>query len=772
MLRYVCVVLRMHHAVSVFSPALRQIIAYGQTGSGKTYTMGSEAHTQTSEGLIPRFVQTLFTRLSEEGISFSLTASFLEVYAEEIYDLLHADRPTIPLREDADGQVVCSHLTQVSIPSPEDAIQVLQKGTLHRTTASTLMNHASSRSHAVFTLTLTTPSTTSRLTFVDLAGSERLKKTGASGDRAKEGISINQGLLALGNVIHALSTQESHVPYRQSKLTRLLQQALGGNSQTLFLACVSPAESNANESLSTLRYAQRARHIQNAPILNNVTENNDTMVRVLQSELLRTKFGLDPDNVVQRGHVPDEWLQRQDVQTYWTELQSMAGSFRLISTTEPVKPPPPLITNGSSPDTSSLATVHDDDSSVLLKVDPEKDMAILDQLLELQQRDHEFGEAQKRDSAELVKVDGELAAQEALLLELKKNLAVYHELKDKYEGLMAEVHQLEAEKSALAEKLQQVNKDPSRGCSKTIKHELERVERKLQKAQTESKLNRQQYRALQNEVEKCRRLEDQIAQLKSGRAQLVKKQKEAASKHRAYTEEKTRELRQLQRKERQACTTVSKLQRQLNLHEKTLAKRHEYINKLSTKLQQTESHLMKLLSIRQKEWRDRSRRIERRHGRSVCVGNMSSNDEPVSDEHMRSTRFCVERALSDRVQHARIEAEYEQRIAEYSATMRDLRDAVLALSEARGTDEPPDLSHLQERVEERELKVDLAGSSLEALKEQIASFDKDRNEDDLQTLLSNQTSVVLRTLLLEALENQVNAQVRIIALRSATRSVT
>lgn len=149
------------------------------------------------------------------------------------------------------------------------------------------MNVTSSRSHAIFVITLTTASFTSNFTFVDLAGSERLKKTGAEGARAREGIDINKGLLALGNVINALADEDriqsgkqlGHVPYRQSKLTRLLQDALGGNSQTLFLACVSPSDTNASETLSTLHYANRARNIKNAPI-QNVDANLVAMKRL------------------------------------------------------------------------------------------------------------------------------------------------------------------------------------------------------------------------------------------------------------------------------------------------------------------------------------------------------------------------------------------------------------------------------------------------------------------------------------------------------------
>ena len=225
------------------------VIAYGQTGSGKTYTMGSEAGGSFEEnsgnlsdnvGLIPRFTSDLFASLvqrreaSEKAllrnwdvenapkqcvslIDFRVSASFLEVYGEDIYDLLDDDRNALKIREGSNKEVCVKGLKSVPINNSSEAMDVLNTGTMNRTTASTLMNVTSSRSHACFTVNLhqTTRSadgdeltTTSRFTFVDLAGSERMKKTGAEGDRAKEGIKINEGLLALGNVINALADEE------------------------------------------------------------------------------------------------------------------------------------------------------------------------------------------------------------------------------------------------------------------------------------------------------------------------------------------------------------------------------------------------------------------------------------------------------------------------------------------------------------------------------------------------------------------------------------
>ncbi|EED95723.1 predicted protein, partial [Thalassiosira pseudonana CCMP1335] len=268
------------------------VLAYGMTGSGKTYTMGSEANVEDlqsgslseRDGLIPRFVADIFTMLGERNsslVDYKVSASFLEVYGEAIHDLLDEDRQSLKLREDSKGEVFVVGLSTVPVINDAEAMGILNTGTMNRTTAATLMNCTSSRSHAVFTINLQQTTrgsegvditTTSRLTFVDLAGSERMKKTGAEGERMREGIKINEGLLALGNVINALGDEERlakgekvHVPYRQSKLTRLLQDALGGNSQTLFLACVSPSDTNASETISTLQYANRARNIRNAP---------------------------------------------------------------------------------------------------------------------------------------------------------------------------------------------------------------------------------------------------------------------------------------------------------------------------------------------------------------------------------------------------------------------------------------------------------------------------------------------------------------------------
>ncbi|XP_035660434.1 kinesin-like protein KIF21A isoform X4 [Branchiostoma floridae] len=304
------------------------VLAYGQTGAGKTYTMGTGFDVSISaeeQGVIPRAVEHLFRGIGERRKAalergdpppeFKINAQFMELYNEDINDLFdpskeHGKKSHIKIHEDATGGIYTVGVTTRAVSSKEEIIQCLKMGALSRTTASTNMNAQSSRSHAIFTIHIkqqrvvrnnepvgeeekddTDKETdtaalndfetlTAKFHFVDLAGSERLKRTGATGDRQKEGISINCGLLALGNVISALGDPKkkgSHVPYRDSKLTRLLQDSLGGNSRTLMIACVSPSDRDFMETLNTLKYANRARNIKN-----KVSVNQDKTSKIIQ----------------------------------------------------------------------------------------------------------------------------------------------------------------------------------------------------------------------------------------------------------------------------------------------------------------------------------------------------------------------------------------------------------------------------------------------------------------------------------------------------------
>ncbi|XP_077026622.1 kinesin-like protein KIF21A isoform X3 [Tamandua tetradactyla] len=317
------------------------VFAYGQTGAGKTYTMGTGFDvniTEEEQGIISRAVKHLFKTIEEKkhvaiknGLpppDFKVNAQFLELYNEEVLDLFDTTRDidaknkksNIKIHEDSTGGIYTVGVTTRTVNTESEMMQCLKLGALSRTTASTQMNVQSSRSHAIFTIhvcqTRMCPqidaenmtdnkmisessqmnefeTLTAKFHFVDLAGSERLKRTGATGERAKEGISINCGLLALGNVISALgdkSKRATHVPYRDSKLTRLLQDSLGGNSQTIMIACVSPSDRDFMETLNTLKYANRARNIKNKVMVNQ--DRASQQINALRSEITRLQMEL------------------------------------------------------------------------------------------------------------------------------------------------------------------------------------------------------------------------------------------------------------------------------------------------------------------------------------------------------------------------------------------------------------------------------------------------------------------------------------------------
>lgn len=283
------------------------VLAYGQTGSGKTHTMGTAGidYGMDAEGIIPRAVKDIFSGVAErENFEFLVKVSFIELYKEDLFDLLtNTSRANsiCNIHEDPSGGIKIANLSEIPVTSLKETMMCLEKGAQNRATGATAMNATSSRSHAIFSLHIEMKNKEegenvicAKFHMVDLAGSERAKKTGATGERFKEGVNINKGLLALGNVISALCEdggRRGHIPYRDSKLTRLLQDSLGGNSHTVMIACVSPADSNFEETLSTLRYADRARKIKNKPIVNRDPQAAElarlrSQVQQLQVQLL------------------------------------------------------------------------------------------------------------------------------------------------------------------------------------------------------------------------------------------------------------------------------------------------------------------------------------------------------------------------------------------------------------------------------------------------------------------------------------------------------
>lgn len=289
------------------------IFAYGQTGTGKTYTMSGDITDilplPDNAGIIPRVLHALFNKIDGEDSENSVKVSFIELYNEELRDLLSADDSAkLKIYDDnakkGHGTTLVQGMEESHITSASKGIKLLRDGSHKRQVAATKCNDLSSRSHTVFTVTVYTKRTneagedfvsTGKLNLVDLAGSENIQRSGAENKRATEAGLINKSLLTLGRVINALVDRGSHIPYRESKLTRLLQDSLGGRTKTCIIATLSPAKSNLEETISTLDYAFRAKNIRNKPQVNQMVSKKTLLkeftleIEKLKSELIATR---------------------------------------------------------------------------------------------------------------------------------------------------------------------------------------------------------------------------------------------------------------------------------------------------------------------------------------------------------------------------------------------------------------------------------------------------------------------------------------------------
>ncbi|KAJ7979141.1 Kinesin-like protein [Quillaja saponaria] len=318
------------------------VFAYGQTGSGKTYTIWGPANSLLAEnlnsdqqGLTPRVFERLFARIDEEQIKhadkqlkYQCHCSFLEIYNEQITDLLDPNQRNLQIREDVKSGVYVENLTEEYVCTMKDVTQLLMKGLSNRRISATSINAESSRSHTVFTCVVESRCKsmadglssfkTSRINLVDLAGSERQKLTGAAGDRLKEAGNINRSLSQLGNLINILAEvsqtgKQRHIPYRDSRLTFLLQESLGGNAKMAMVCAISPAQSCKSETFSTLRFAQRAKAIKNKAVVNEVMQDDVNhlreVIRQLRDELHRIKANGNNLNDTNAGHSA-AWIRR------------------------------------------------------------------------------------------------------------------------------------------------------------------------------------------------------------------------------------------------------------------------------------------------------------------------------------------------------------------------------------------------------------------------------------------------------------------------------
>ncbi|KAF7820171.1 kinesin-like protein KIN-5C [Senna tora] len=326
------------------------IFAYGQTGTGKTYTMEGECKRSKSgpngelppeAGVIPRAVKQIFDKLERQNDEYSVKVTFLELYNEEITDLLAPEeiskvaleekqKKQLPLMEDGKGGVMVRGLEEEIVTSASEIFTLLERGSAKRRTAETLLNKQSSRSHSLFSITIHIKEATpegeelikcGKLNLVDLAGSENISRSGAREGRAREAGEINKSLLTLGRVINALVEHLGHVPYRDSKLTRLLRDSLGGRTKTCIIATVSPAVHCLEETLSTLDYAHRAKNIRNKPEVNQKMMKS-TLIKDLYGEIERLKAEVYATREKNGIYIPKERYYQEE-----SEKKAMADQI-------------------------------------------------------------------------------------------------------------------------------------------------------------------------------------------------------------------------------------------------------------------------------------------------------------------------------------------------------------------------------------------------------------------------------------------------------------
>lgn len=297
------------------------VFAYGQSGSGKTYTMyGQDIYDDEIKGFIPRLISDIFdyADTADENINFLIKMSYLQIYKEVIYDLITGDN-NLKIKESPVTGIFVDKLTEVCLTSFEDFMYYIDIGQQNRIVSETRLNSNSSRSHSILIVEISQTNRmdnitkTGKLNLVDLAGSEKISKTGAVGETLEEAKKINLSLSALGNIIHALTSGADHIPYRDSKLTRILQESLGGNFKTSLIVTCSPHSFHLEETISSLNFAERAKKIKNKAKLNiKLTyEELQKLVRQLKIKLKLSQNEIEKLKALIPGEVLEEMEEKE-----------------------------------------------------------------------------------------------------------------------------------------------------------------------------------------------------------------------------------------------------------------------------------------------------------------------------------------------------------------------------------------------------------------------------------------------------------------------------
>nr|CAD2159985.1 unnamed protein product [Meloidogyne enterolobii] len=637
------------------------VLAYGQTGSGKTYTMGTSfdvnqfnLDTNITAGIIPRAALHLFEGMEERKLAaktngaveptFELNVQFIELYNEEIIDLLSdgRSRNTIRIQEDhIRNEIGLKGATWKSVKSALDVMTALKAGSLNRTTAATNMNQQSSRSHAIFTIRIKQSrvvpieeneddspkqQTTelevlhAKFHFVDLAGSERLKRTGATGDRAKEGISINSGLLALGNVISALgSGKVTHVPYRDSKLTRLLQDSLGGNSRTLMIACASPCDVDFIETLNTLNYANRAKNIKNKIVVNQdkssklITELR-TRIAILESQLLEYQsnksFKVITELRDRVAFLESQLLEYQQgkrllngdeealLNDQYTDKLLYGSPY--VHQPQSSNPTESLINQAKEEIEMEKKALNEAEAKCFNQFDEEQN--VLDEICEEENSDDDDEEDEEADPAEkqslerldqihsdLAKLHEDIGIKERLVAELELNQRRLEEQRRDYEQKMEElckkIQSTEAERDKVLEQM------TAKKQTKQQKEEIDKVKSEYERRLSDMRLEHKRIELAERENKKMQanenkrqielvRMKNDLENIKRQKVELMKKLKEENKRIREIQAANAQKVATYEKTQRQQQNKIQKLERESALKSENLRRKAEEVQRL------------------------------------------------------------------------------------------------------------------------------------------------------------------------------------------------
>ncbi|KAK4521668.1 uncharacterized protein ATC70_004200 [Mucor velutinosus] len=444
------------------------VFAYGQTGSGKTFTMmGADIDDENTKGIIPRIIEQIFTSINDapSNIEFTVKVSYMEIYMEKVRDLFNPSSDNLAIHEDKTRGVYVKDLYEIYVANTDEVYQAMKNGSSNRVVAYTNMNAESSRSHSIVVITITQKNLdtgaakSGKLYLVDLAGSEKVGKTGASGQTLEEAKKINKSLTALGMVINSLTDgKSSHIPYRDSKLTRILQESLGGNSRTTLIINCSPSSYNEAETISTLRFGMRAKSIKNKAKVNADLSPAElkALLKKVKSETITFQAyiaALEGEVTVWRGGntLPeDKWVSMDKINKGDYSALPPASNFRASSVAE----------DASRPTTPSVV-LEKDEREELLKRENE----LMDQIAEK---------------------ETELANREKLLESLKEEMGYY---KEQEAIVTKENQQMTSELSELRLQLQKIsyeskenaiNVDSLKEANQELIAELEELKKNLQ----------------------------------------------------------------------------------------------------------------------------------------------------------------------------------------------------------------------------------------------------------------------------------------------------